>query len=393
MSNPIKRQLKAEDYAISKEWIDPEIKQFVKTHKKQVIGIPLGILAAILLIFGWSQFKAHQRDNRLSAQYDVLVQKYGTFQDEIQFDYVPDVNKYPKDSVTVELVDQQLRDLDALRQETIQTMDVSNPTEYSKRLEVTMNRMQSELDNIRLKLLAKSALNELFESPAIKDGVVEEAPVLRRDLTIEDINEVNNLIQEPTDDFWIKTGDLHTFAKSQQAIIASAKSFIDTMFDGTGQLTREASFDALMQNVTRIDQLADPQLKQELYLGMEPAITVMLDQAVSRMYLSGNGTVDLKTTTEDLDRALELVGVLKNFIVQKRYLDKLQPVTVALRDEEAKKRVEEAYQAAIEAENDRNGVTAPSEDYYLDWYNSRYDEGTAPSAPEEGDLEWSPAGD
>lgn len=365
----IKRQLHEDDYAIEKEWLDPEIKAFIKRHKKYVIGVPLGILTLLLGTWLFLTYQSHARESRLSTNYDQLVKSYEDMQDTIDFNYVEGSNRFPKDAVSPELIDQQMGELEQLKKATIQQMDVANPSTYSERLELSYKHMDEELKEIKAKLVVKKALNDLFAKPAIVDGIIHDKPTLKRDLSVEAINVVNNLIHEPTDGFWVAVGDLHSYAKSQQALIASVNSFIESLD------VSNMSYDSVMQNVDRVNQISDPIMQKEKYLAMEPIVVSMLDQYVQKMYASGTGTVNLATTSQEVDRALALIGVLKNFIVQYQYLEKLQPVTLALRDQEAQMNVEKAYQQAVAAEEARNGVK-PGDSYKLDWRNVQGSQGS-----------------
>lgn len=384
---PIVRHLNEEDYAIEREWIDPEIKGFVKTHKKWVIGIPVGLLLLILFTVAFTTIRSNQRETRLQTAYTELSARYEALASEVAFNYVEGSNGFLKDSVTRPLIEQEREAFKTLREETIQRMDVQNPSKYSEELEGVVKQLQSDLDNLRDKFLAKEAVNDLFEEPVIVEAEVRERPILKRNIPVERINQVNALIHEPTDTFWLSVGDVHNIAKNQQAIIANVKSFIGSMYDAeTGGLSRDVTYDGLLINSKRIESINDPAMREEMYLSMEPAIKMALDGQIAKMYESNTGLVNRGTTPEELERVVNLIGLIRNFIVQSQYLEKVQPVAQAIQDVEAQRNVERAYQKALQDEEARNEGLNPSEDYRLDWYNSQ------PQEDAETGLIWEPAG-
>ena len=203
---PIVRHLNEEDYAIEREWIDPEIKGFVKTYKKWVIGIPVGLLLLILFTVAFTTIRSNQREARLQTAYTELSARYEALASEVAFNYVEGSNGFLKDSVTRPLIEQEREAFKTLREETIQRMDVRNPSKYSEELEGVVKQLQSDLDNLRDKFLAKEAVNDLFEEPVIVEAEVRERPILKRNIPVERINQVNALIHEPTDTFWLSVG-------------------------------------------------------------------------------------------------------------------------------------------------------------------------------------------
>lgn len=383
----IQRKLSEDDYEIERELIDPEVASLFQRYKKWIFGIPITIILVVLGVIGFRNYNQNQYEMSLSENYAVMSKAFEDFQETLKFNYSEDRPSFPKEAVTIQLLNQQEEELESLRQQVPQRFDTSRESEELEQLEIAYRTIKDQLNDQMDKVRATTAINNLFQEPVIIGSTVSEHPIPKRGLSVENINNTTVLMREPNDPFWVVADDMQNLAKSQQALLASIDTFFNgvyTIEDGREVIDNTIYSETIAQVTQQIERVLDPELRQELYLQFEPVITAVLDRSVEKMYNSNTGLPQPNTSPEAVDEAIVLVDALRNFIVQARYLNLLEPVSVAIQSAQAQANVEAAYQRAIEEEEARTGFV-PQRDN-VDWYDA-----TTPEIGEDG-IQWNTPG-